>query len=51
MERPAAIYASTLTRRGLARRRARLRHGPRAIWAGHLTALVLGAALVERLLG
>ncbi|MGZ4271758.1 MAG: hypothetical protein ACXVFN_19855 [Solirubrobacteraceae bacterium] len=50
MERPATIYASTLTRRGLARRRARLRHGPRPIWAGNALVVVLAAVLVERVL-
>lgn len=50
MERPATIYASTLTRRGLARRRARLRHGPRLLWAGQAAVVVLVAAVVERVL-
>ncbi len=51
MERPAAIFASTLTRRALARRRARLRRGPRLAWAGNTAIVVLGAAVAERLLG
>ena len=49
MERPTTIYASTLTRRGLARRRARLRRGPRLAWAGNAAVVVLAAAVVERL--
>ena len=48
MERPPTIYASTLTRRGLARRRARLRRGPRLAWAGNATVVVLVAAVIER---
>ena len=51
MEPRTAIYASTLTRRGLARRRARLRHGPRLAWAANLAIVALGAAVAERLLG
>jgi hypothetical protein len=51
MQRPIGIYASTLSRRDLARRRARLR-GPLVLrpawWAA---ALVIGAATLERLLG
>jgi hypothetical protein len=51
MERPTTIYASSLTRRGLARRRARLRRGPRLMWVGNVTVVALGAAVAERLLG
>lgn len=51
MERPTPIYASSLTRRGLARRRARLRHGPRLAWAGNVAMIALAVAVAERLLG
>ena len=51
MQRPTAIYASSLTRRGLAKRRARLRRGPRLAWAGNAVVVVLAAAVVEKLLG
>jgi hypothetical protein len=50
MERPASIYVSQLSRRGLARRRARLRRRTH----GHLllgTAAVLALAVLEHLLG
>jgi hypothetical protein len=54
LERPLGIYASSLTRRGLARRRARMRH-PVLYRVGNLVAvgavLALGATVVERLLG
>ena len=54
MERPIGIYASSLSRRGLARRRARMRHSLLARagnWVAAGALLALGAALVERLLG
>jgi hypothetical protein len=50
MQRPIGIYASTLSRRDLARRRARMR-GPwrlRARWWG--PGLVVAAVVVERVL-
>ncbi len=50
MERPTTIYASTLTRRGLARRRARLRRGPRLAWVANVAIVALGAAVAEKLL-
>ena len=54
MERPIGIYASSLSRRGLARRRARMRpplvqRAGSWIVAGGL--LALGALLAERLVG
>jgi hypothetical protein len=54
LERPIGIYASSLSRRGLARRRARMRHSLLARagnWVAAGALLALGAALVERLLG
>ena len=54
MERPPGIYASSLSRRGLARRRARMRHSLLARAGNWLAAgalLALGAAVAERLLG
>lgn len=51
MERPAAIFASTLSRRGLARRRARRRHGPRLAWLGNAAIVALALAVAERVLG
>jgi hypothetical protein len=54
LERPLGIYASSLTRRGLARRRARMRH-PVLYRVGNVVAagavVALGATVVERLLG
>jgi hypothetical protein len=52
LERPIGIYASSLSRRDLARRRARMR--PRSeragTWAAVAALLVLAAAVAERLL-
>ena len=50
MERPTTIYASTLTRRGLARRRARRRRGPRLAGVANVAIVALGAAVAEKLL-
>ena len=54
MERPTGIYASSLSRRGLARRRARMR--PPLVqragsWAAAGAVVALAAVLAERLLG
>lgn len=51
MQRPIGIYASTLSRRDLARRRARLR-GPLLLRPGWwVAAVVVVAAAAERVLG
>jgi hypothetical protein len=53
LERPIRIYASSMSRRDLARRRARMRHSllPRAgNWIA-VGLLAVGAVVVERLLG
>jgi hypothetical protein len=52
LERPIGIYASSLSRRDLARRRARMRpFSERAgNWAAITALLVLAAAVAERLL-
>jgi hypothetical protein len=50
MERPSRIYVSHLSRRGLARRRARLRRRtPQHMLLGAVA--VLAAAVLERVLG
>jgi hypothetical protein len=50
MERPTSIYVSQLSRRGLARRRARLRRrAPLHLLLG--SAAVLALAVLERALG
>jgi hypothetical protein len=51
MQHPTGIYASTLSRRDLARRRARMRGPrlPRSRW--WVAGVVLSAAAAERLLG
>ncbi len=54
MERPIGIYASSLSRRGLARRRARMRHSllfRAGNWVAAAALLVLGVTIAERLLG
>jgi hypothetical protein len=51
MQRPTGIYASSLSRRDLARRRARLR-GPLLLRSGWwVAALAVVAAAAERVLG
>jgi len=54
LERPIGIYASSLSRRDLARRRARTRHSL-VVRAGNWVAagalLALGVVLAERLVG
>jgi hypothetical protein len=54
MDRPPGIYASSLSRRDLARRRARLRPPLLArtgTWAASGAILALAAVLAERLVG
>jgi hypothetical protein len=54
LERPIGIYASSLSRRGLARRRARMRHSllvRAGNWVAAGAVLALGATVVQRLLG
>ena len=54
MERPIGIYASSLSRRGLARRRARLRPPLLArtgTWVKSGAFVVMAALLAERLVG
>ena len=53
MERPPGIYASSLSRRGLARRRARMRPPllMRASSYAVAGAIVLAAVVAERLVG
>jgi hypothetical protein len=54
LERPIGIYASSLSRRGLARRRARMRHSllfRAGNWVAAAALLALGVTIAERLLG
>jgi hypothetical protein len=53
LERPIGIYASSLSRRGLARRRARMRHSllfRAGNWVAAAALLALGVTIAERLL-
>jgi hypothetical protein len=54
LERPIGIYASSLSRRDLARRRARMRHSllvRAGNWVAAGALLALGATIAQRLLG
>jgi hypothetical protein len=54
LERPLGIYASSLSRRGLARRRARMRHSLLArlgSWIAAAGLIALGVTIAQRLLG
>jgi hypothetical protein len=54
LERPIGIYASSLSRRGLARRRARMRHSLLARlgnWIAAIALIALAVTVAQRLLG
>ena len=55
MDRPPGIYASSASRRDLARRRARARHVPLVVrsgrWAAVASLVALAATVVQRVAG